>query len=198
MWIFYLAFGAITFVFAGMVSADDSNESAGPIVLKVVSKKDKYVFDGSGKTPKEYKAELEELAIKQKDGGLISPPKALPVDLVLKLENTSKENVTVYVNGTDNIYTLELTGGAGVVTLRNPVAMPNFIRLPKAVEIEAGKSYELPVASLADGRRGIARLIFWTGPGEYSLTAKYTLLDQMGKKLRELRSDAIKINVVEK
>ena len=79
--------------------ADDKKEPAGPIVLKVLSKKDKYVFDGGGKTEKEFKASLEDLTKKQENGERINPPKAIPVDLVLQLENTSKENVAVYGNG---------------------------------------------------------------------------------------------------
>ena len=48
--------------------------------------------------------------------------KALTVDLVLQLTNTSKEEVTISVGGTANVYTFELSGGAGVVTMRNPVS----------------------------------------------------------------------------
>jgi hypothetical protein len=195
---FTLAIGTLTFALAGPTMADDKKEPAGPIVLKVISKKDKYVFDGGGKTAKDFKADLEDLTKKQENGERINPPKAIPVDLVLQLENTSKENVTVYVNGTANIHTFELTGGPGVVTLRNTVAMPAFIRLPKAETIEPGKSYEIPIASLSDGRRGISRLIYWTGPGEYTLTAKYVLLDAKGGKAGELKSEPVKINVVEK
>jgi len=196
---FSLAIGAIAFANVSEASADDAkNPPTGPVVLKVVSKKDKYLFDGSGKTAKEYKADLEALAKAQENGERITPPKALPVDLVLVLENTSKEKVIVYVGGTANIHTLDLTGGSGEVTLRNTAAMPNFIRQPKAETIEPGKSYEIPVTALSDGRRGTTRLIYWTGPGEYILTAKFILLDEKGGKLSELKSEQIKINVVEK
>jgi hypothetical protein len=199
MMYFCLAIGAIAFACVGPASADDSKDQpVGPVVLKVVSKKDKYVFDGVGKTAKEYKADLDDLTKKQENGERINPPKALPVDLVLQLENTSKEKVTVYVNGTANIYTFDLTGGAGVVNLKNTVAMPAYVKLPMAVTIEPGKSYEIPVASLADGRRGNSRLVFWAGPGEYTLSAKFILLDQKGDKLSELKSEPTKINVVEK
>jgi hypothetical protein len=196
------AIGTLAIALAAPLSADDKKddkkEPVGPIVLKVISKKDKYVFDGGGKTPKDYKADLEGLAKKQANKERIELPKATPIDLVLQLENTSNESVTVYVNGTSNIYTLDLGGGAGVVTLQNTNPMPLFIRLPKAEMIEPGKNYEIPITSLSDGRRGASRLIFWTGPGEYTLTAKYLLTDQKGGKLGELTSEPVKINVVEK
>ncbi len=126
------------------------------------------------------------------------PPKPLAVDLVLQLENTSKEAVTVHLGGDPNIHKFELTGGAGVVNMPNPVAMTLEFRLPKVITIEPGKSHEIPVKLLADGTRGISRLVFWTGPGEYSLTATYTLSDKDGDKRTVLKSEATKIVVVEK
>jgi ribonucleotide monophosphatase NagD (HAD superfamily) len=193
-----LAIGVFAMAVSISLPGDDPKEPTYPVVLKVTTKNDKYVFNGGGKTPKEYKAALEELVLKQASGERIKPPKALAVDLVLTLENTSKENVTVYVKGTANTHTFELTGGDGIVTLRNTNAMPDFIRLPTAVTLEPGKSYEMSITTLADGRRGTSRLIFWTGPGEYMLTTQFVLLDQHGSRLKELKSEPIKINVVEK
>jgi hypothetical protein len=185
------------FVPSGPTSADDK-KPAGPVVLKVASKKDKYVFDGGGKTPKEYKEDLEALAKNLEKGERVRPPKPIPVDLVLQLENTSKESVTVYVGGDTNVYKFELTGGAGVVAMNNPVAFTADFRLPKAVSIDAGKTYEIPVKAFADGNRGFSRLVFWTGPGEYKLIATYILADKEGGKGAELKSEAIKIIVAEK
>jgi hypothetical protein len=186
---------------AGSTPAQDKKDDkkpAGPIVLKVVSKKNKYVFDGGGKSPKEYKEELEGIAKKLEKGQRATPPKPIAVDLVLQLENTSKEAVTVHLGGDPNVYTFELTGGAGVVTMPNPVPMTLEFRLPKAVTIEAGKTHEIPVKAFADGGRGISRLVFWTGPGDYSLTAKYKLTDKDGGNPKELKSEPIKIVVAEK
>ena len=64
--------------------------------------------------------------------------------------------------------------------------------------LEPGKSHEIPVKLLADGRRGIARLVFWTGPGEYKLSAKYTLSDAKGGKGTELTSEPVKITITDK
>jgi hypothetical protein len=193
---------ASLFAFAAVASAEEpkpKDKPAGPITLTVVSKKDKYVFDGAGKTPKEYKEELEALAKKLEKGERAVPPKALPVALTLVLTNTSKEAVTVYVGGDTNVYTFELVGGAGAVAMNNPVAFTADFRLPKAVTIEPGKTHEIPVKVFADGSRGFSRLVFWTGPGEYKLTAKYRLAKNAdGEQGAELKSEPAKIVVAEK
>jgi hypothetical protein len=185
----------------------DDKKPAAPLVLKVVSKKDQYLFGGGGRTPKEYKAYLEDLAKKQAKAegdpvsppDLVSPPNPLRVDLVLQFENTSKEAVTVYLGGDATEYTFELTGGAGVVALKNPGPFTLELRAPKTVTIEPGKVHEVPVKMLADGNRGISRFLFWTGPGEYQLVAKHTLTDREGHRVTgELRSEPIKIAVAEK
>src|SRR5207237_179878 len=97
------------------------------------------------------------------------------VDFVLQVTNTSKKEVTIYVGGDSNVYTFELTGGTGAVTMNNPVAFTADFKVSKAVNLAAGKSYEIPVKAFADGNRGLSRLVFWTGPGEYKLSATYTL-----------------------
>jgi hypothetical protein len=187
------------FAFGGTgVAQDKKDQPDGPVVLKVVSKKDKYIFDGGGKTPKEYKAHLEDVAAQIAAGKDVKPPKPQEVDLVLQLENTSKGNVTVYIGGDPNVYTFDLSGGAGVVTMTNPVAFTLELRLPKPVVIEPGKTHDIPVKMLTDGLRGMSRLVFWTGPGEYTLVAKYTLANQDGDKVAELKSEPIKIKVEEK
>lgn len=185
---------------SSVATADEKKDpkAAGPITLSVVSKKDKYVFNGGGKTPAEYKADLEATAKKLEKGEAVRPPAVLPVDLALVLTNTSKEAVTVYIGGDPNVYTFELTGGTGSVAMNNPVAFTADFRLPKAVTIEAGKTHEIPVKGLADGSRGLSRLVFWTGPGEYKLTAKYTLADKDGGKTAELKSEPVKLVVAEK
>jgi hypothetical protein len=79
--------------------------------------------------------------------------------------------------------------------MRNPIAFPAIFVQPQAVTLAPGKSHEIAVTTLADGRRGLARLVFWTGPGEYKLSAKYTLADAKGGKGPELTSEPIKITV---
>ena len=98
----------------------------------------------------------------------------------------------------ENILCLTYTD-AGVVAMRNPVAFTADFRLPKAVTVAAGKTHEVPVKVLADGSRGFSRLLFWTGPGEYKLAAKYRLArNQDGEQGEELKSEPVKIVVSEK
>ena len=190
---------AIVFVttLAPVVQGADDNP-APPVVLTVVAKTEKYKFDGGGKTSDEYKKDLEATAKAIEGGERPSVPKPLAVDLVLRLTNTSKEAVTIHVGGNPNVHKFELSGGAGVVTMRNPVAFPAIFILPKAVVLEPGKSHDIPVTILADGRRGLGRLVFWTGPGEYKLIANYTLSDAKGGKGTELTSEPVKIAVSDK
>ncbi|MBA4066435.1 MAG: hypothetical protein C0501_22525 [Isosphaera sp.] len=180
---------------------DDKKDArpALPVTLTVVSKADKYVFDGGGLTPAEYKKALEERAKNIAKGADVKAPKPLAVDLVLVLKNTGKDKLVLFVGGDPNVFTLELAGGAGVVTMPNPVAFTEEFRAPRAVALEPGGTYEVPVKVLADGHRGLSRLVFWTGPGEYKLTAKYVLAaDANGAKGPEVTSGPAKIVVAEK
>jgi hypothetical protein len=195
------AFAAL-FALVGTASAEEprrDDKPTGQITLSVVSKKDKYVFDGGGKPAKEYKEQLEAIAKQLEKGAPATPPKPLAVDLALVLKNNTKEDVTVFLGGDTNVYTFELAGGAGTVVMNNPIAFTADFRLPKAVTITAGKTHEIPVKVLADGQRGLSRLVFWTGPGEYKLTAKYRLAkNQDGEPGEELKSEPAKIVVSEK
>jgi hypothetical protein len=178
-------------------SAEDK-KAEGPVTLRLIAKTDKYKFDGGGKTPAEYKKSLEEIKAAEKQGKLARPPAPPAVDLVLQLTNASKEEVTVYVGGDSNVYTFELAGGAGVVTMGSGLAFTTDFRIPKAVTLAPGKSYDIPVKRLSDGSRGAARNVYWTGPGEYKLSATYTLADPNGGKGATLKSEPVKITVTEK
>jgi hypothetical protein len=79
--------------------------------------------------------------------------------------------------------------------MNNPVAFTTDFRLPKPVTLAPGKSYEIHVPVLADGHRGLSRLLFWTGPGEYTLSAEYTLADAEGQKTAVIKSAPVKITV---
>jgi hypothetical protein len=85
-----------------------------------------------------------------------------------------------------------------VVAMNSGLAFTADFRLPKAVTLAPGKSHEIPVKLLADGSRGMSRYVYWTGPGEYKLAAKYTLSDKDGGKGAELKSEPVKITVTEK
>ena len=189
----FVIVAAFAAVFA-VASAEDKKQPS-PVELKLVNKGGKYKFDGGGLTAAEYKTSLLETAKKIDKGEKVSVPKAQAVDLVLQITNTSKEDVTIHVGGDSNVYTFDLTGGAGEVVMNNPVAFTADFKLPKAVTLAPTKSHEIPVKQLSDGTRGAARLVFWTGPGEYTLAARYTLADAKGGKGAELKSEPIKITV---
>lgn len=192
---FVMSVGLLLTLFA-RTSAEDK-KAEGPVTLKLVAKKGEYKF-GSGQTPAEYKKSLEAVAAAQKQGKLVVPPKPPAVDLVLQLTNTSKEEVTIYVGGDSNVYTFDLTGGAGVVTMGSNLAFTREFRIPKAVTLAPGKSHDIPVKQLSDGSRGAARYVYWTGPGEYKLGATYTLATADGGKGTTLKSEPVKITVTEK
>ncbi|MDY3562006.1 hypothetical protein R5W23_003437 [Gemmata sp. JC673] len=179
--------------FAVSASGEDKKAEP-PVKLKLVAKTDKYKF-GSGTVPAEFKKYLEEIAQAQKDGKPTQPPRPPAVDLVLEIVNTSKDEVTIYVGGDANTWTFDLTGGDGTVSLGSGLAMTLEFRLPKAVTLAPGKSHEIPVKRLSDGARGAGRYVYWTGPGEYKLSAKYTISDKDGEKAYELKSEPVKITV---
>jgi hypothetical protein len=103
--------------------------------------------------------------------------------------------VTIYVGGDTNAYTFELTGGAGSVAMGSGLAFTADFRFPLAVTLAPGKAHEIAVKQLSDGSRGAARNVYWTGPGEYKLSAKYLLATKDGEKGAELKSEAVKIAV---
>lgn len=189
-------------VLAGGARADDKKEKdkdAGPLALKVVAKKDTYTWDAGGKTPKEFKKELEDIAeaLKKKPPQPVKLPNPPTVDLVLQIVNNGKEDVTVYVGGDPNVYTLELKG-PGVIDLMGPAAFTADFRFPKKVTLAPGKSHEIAIAQLKDGFRGASRNVYWTEPGEYTLAATYQLSDDKGGKGLLLKSEAVKLKVEEK
>ncbi|MFM8273509.1 MAG: hypothetical protein ACKODX_14445 [Gemmata sp.] len=175
--------------------AEDNKAKEGPVALKLIAKTDKYKFDGGGKAPDEYRRDLEGLAAKAKKGELVRAPKPPAVDLVLQIVNTSKADVTVQVGGDPNVFTFELTGGAGTVAMGSGLAFTADFRLPTAVTLAPGKSHDIPVKQLSDGSRGAARYVYWAGPGDYQLSATYRLADQNGNPHTTLKSEPVKITV---
>ncbi|MDY3551135.1 hypothetical protein R5W24_000209 [Gemmata sp. JC717] len=186
---------AVTLVAFAVTGRAEDKKAQPPVTLELVAKNDKYKFDGSGKAPAEFKKYLEEIAQAQKDGKLARPPQPPAVELVLKFTNTTKNDTTIYVGGDSNSYTFDLTGGSGSVAVGSGRAFTEEFRFPKAVTLAPGKSHEIPVKQLADGHRGASRYVYWTGPGEYKLSAKYVLANADGSKGAELASEPITITV---
>jgi hypothetical protein len=184
-----LAFAAT----AGTGAAGQDKDS--PIQLKLAAKKDHYVFDAGGSTPAEYRKQLEQIADAQKNKqGGTKPLPAPAVDLVLQITNASKEDQTIYAGGTVNVYTFELKG-PGVITLNNTGPMPGVIIVPRPMTLKPGASFDVPVTKLMDGRRGMARLLYWTEPGEYTLSVTYQLTDGKGQPTQLLKSAPVNITI---
>jgi hypothetical protein len=189
---------ALLLALSGVAGADDKKDD-GPVTLKLVNKKDAYAWDAGGKTPKEFQKQLDEIAAAMKKNP--RPPITLPnppkVELTLQVVNTGKEDVTVYVGGDPNVYTLELKG-PGVRDFMGELALTADFRLPKGITLAPGKSYDIPITQLKDGFRGVSRNVYWTEPGEYTLTATYQLSDDKGDKTKLLKSEPVKFKVEEK
>jgi hypothetical protein len=192
----WLLLAALFLAFATTAAAEDKKEE-GPIKLTVIAKTTKYTLDTGGKTVAEYKKEMEQTVklLKEKPDKVI-PPKPPAIDLVLRLTNTTKEEVTIYVSGDANVYTFELSGDS--LSMNSNLAFTADFKLPKPVKLGGGNSYDIPVKQLADGSRGQSRYLYWTGTGDYKLTAKYTLASKDGGRVTEIKSEPVKITVIEK
>jgi hypothetical protein len=163
-----------------------------PIELKIVVKKETYPWPYDLK-PKEFEAKLQEIIKKKAVDQLPKPP---AVDLVLQFTNTTKEKQTIYVEGDPNLLTLTVKGPS-VVPANAGRAFTTDYRLPKAVELEPGKSHEVSIKALADGFRRASRYIYPTSPGEYTISASYQLSTQDGGKAALLKSGEAKFKIEE-
>jgi hypothetical protein len=184
-------------VLAAAASQARASEPQGEkdVELKIFVKNNKVSWDGNGMSPAEYKKMLDKLAddiANKKRVGKIPPPPTLEVAMVFT--NKSKEEVTIYVGGDVNKYTFELKGPE-VVTLPNFGPMTLDIKMPKAVTLKAGGTYEVLVTKLSDGMRGVSRNVYWAAPGEYTLSVTYQLGDQKGQPTNLLKSESVKFNV---
>ncbi len=162
----------------------------------------KYVLDLGGQTAEEFEKALK--PEKNKFPVLPKPPK---VDLKLTLKNTSDKFVKIYSTGDPVMIDLMLTG-KGAVSAKPNLAMTMEYRMPKAVTLEVGKTLEIPVTSLASGKRGMSLYSYWTKAGDYELTATFkTGLNPAPKDAKagadgfamvSIESKALKIEVTEK
>jgi hypothetical protein len=91
------------------------------------------------------------------------PPR---VDLALTLRNTTDRPMLVWVSGPQTELRLDLRG-PGAVSV--PV-QPSAEQQSQAVTLRPGEVYAIPITSLRDTRR----LWYWTEPGDYLLTARFT------------------------
>jgi len=145
-----------------------TNPKGAPLELRLVAKKATYTLDLGGQTAEAFRKQLEEA---KKTGRYPAPP---AVDFTLELRNTGTKELQVHVEGDQNKVILNLKGPGAVSAIPLRGFTADF-RLPKTIQIAAGKSYSLPaLKSLTYGFRGQAEQAYWTKAGEYTLTATYT------------------------
>ncbi len=169
-----------------------------PVKAKLVAKTTTYKLDLSGKTADEYRASLKE--------GITTGklPPAPAVELTLELTNTSDKEVQIWTRGDPVTVTIELKGpGAETVTPRQ--AFSRIYHVPMPMTLAPGKSFSVPITSLAHGFRGISQRTYWTAPGEYKLIASFntgiapappgTKADPNGFGRAPIRSEPIDIKV---
>lgn len=158
---------------AAAVRADDKRpdkplaEPEGtPLELTITGKETTYTLDTGGLSAEDYRKKLA-------DEARTGKPLAVPaIDLAVELKNTSDKAVQVWTTGDPVVLTLDLKG-KGAVNLDPALAFTREFRIPKPVEIPAGKSFSIPLKTLTSGFRGRAHVSYWTEPGEYELVATF-------------------------
>ncbi|MBP3960707.1 hypothetical protein J8F10_36240 [Gemmata sp. G18] len=138
---------------------------ATPLELSLTGTTTTYTLDLGGRTTDELKNLIESAAKTGK-----RPPAAPAVDLSIEIKNTSDKPVTVWVTGDPVVLTCTLRG-KGALNVAPPLAFTEEFRIPKGVEIAAGKTHVIPVKTLVSGYRGAAHWAYWLESGEYELTA---------------------------
>jgi hypothetical protein len=137
---------------------------ATPLALTITGKATTYTLDTGGLSAEDYRKKLA-------DEAKTGKPLAVPaIDLAAEIKNTSDKPVQIWTTGDPVVLTLDLKG-EGAVNLDPALAFIQEFRIPKSVEIPAGKSFVMPLKSLTSGFRGRAHVSYWTEPGEYELVA---------------------------
>ncbi len=156
---------------AAAIRADDNkadkpraDPEGTPLKLTITGKSTTYALDTGGLSAEDYRKKLE-------DEAKTGKPLAVPaIDLAVEIKNTSDKGVQVWTTGDPVVLTLDLKG-KGAVNLDPALAFTREFRIPKSVEIPAGKSVSIPLKSLTSGFRGRSHVSYWTEPGEYELVA---------------------------
>jgi hypothetical protein len=196
----------IVAVVAAVAAADDpprqpSAVPKGTPVELSISGKTTYPLDLGGKTPEQFKKQIEDAG---DDASKL--PKRPEVDLKLVIKNTGDKPVTVWTKGDPVVVTLKLKGDGAVAAKPQGIFTTDF-RMPEGVEIAPGKTAEIPLKELAGGFRGQSEFAYWTKPGEYEfwVTLKTGVTppppgskDRDGAGEVTLTSAAVKIKVEEK
>lgn len=158
-------FGAI--IMSGDTTAADDKKGPEPGKATPDTTPLKLTIEGTAKYDLPAGAKPEEEM--KKDFAIDKFPNPPKVDLKLVLKNTGDKTVKVWVGGDPVTADLTLKGD-GAVAVKPRVMMTTDFRGPKTVEVEAGKTAEIPLKQLSGGMRGQGQYWYWTKPGEYELT----------------------------
>jgi hypothetical protein len=118
------------------------------------------------------------------------------MELALELRNTTDREMRVEVSGPRTELRLELTGpGVKAVPAREE---PAQAVKAEAVTLRPGQSHTLRITRLEDGRPGARRHLYWTAPGDYTLTARLTTVASspgLGERRVGARSAPVTLHV---
>jgi hypothetical protein len=189
-------------------TADDKKPEPGkaipdttPLELTIKGETTKYPLDLGGKTADEFTKMLAE--VKE---GKARAPKPPELKLTLVVKNTSDKAIKVWNKGDPVVLDLELKG-KGAVSVAPQLAFTADFRLPQAIDLDAGKTLEIPLSALVYGFRNASKYAYWTQPGEYELIATWKTgvapapkgaMDNDGFGVVWVSSPAFKITVEEK
>jgi hypothetical protein len=118
------------------------------------------------------------------------------VDLALELRNTTDSEMRVEVAGPRTELRLELQGPGVKVTQADEE--PNQATKAEIVTLKPGQSHTLRITRLEDGRPGARRQLYWTEPGDYTLTARIATVASspgLGERRITARSPPVTIHV---
>jgi hypothetical protein len=121
-----------------------------------------YELNLGGMTTAEFRREVRAAA------GTDRLPQPPDVDLTLDIRNAGRDVLPLRLDDERTRLTLDLQG-PGVLDVPAPAAAWPLAGLG-VVRIAAGGAYPVPVRRLVYGSRGAVRYLYWTAPGEYTVT----------------------------
>ena len=137
-----------------------------PLELKLVADQADWELDSRGDPSFKFQ---EKIRAGEKSG---EPVSATRVNLELEIKNTGKQPLRIWVSGDATLLSLDLTG-PGAMTAAAKLTPPTGVDPPHSVTLAPGKSYKIPLSSLAYGFRLSATHAYITETGDYQLSATF-------------------------
>jgi hypothetical protein len=184
----FLLVAAALSLLATSVNAEPPAQPSAALKATLSSASEAYALDPA-QQGEAFRKRLSEA--KEKHGKLPTPP---AVDMVLSVSNTGDRPITLHIGGDESQVSLELKG-EGAVSMETMVMMTMDYRQGKPVTLAPGKSFPIPIKSLAYGTRGISHHAYWTEPGEYMLSATLTAQTPAQEQPVQVKSAPIKVMV---